>query len=94
MSFLRPVVAVSAVLIAVSAVAAEDWPRWRGPRGDGTWNAPEIPEQFPEGGPPVVWQQPIGPGYSGIAVTGGRVFTLDRTKGKEEEGILCFDEKT
>jgi outer membrane protein assembly factor BamB len=78
----------------IGSASAEDWPRWRGPRGDGTWNAPAVPEKWPEGGPPVVWQAPLGPGYSGISVAGGRVYTMDRLKDSQEERIVCLDEKT
>jgi len=60
--------------------AAEDWPRWRGPRGDGTWKAPALPDKFPEGGLRHVWKQPIGGGYAGIAVADGRLFTIDHEK--------------
>ncbi|MDA0834297.1 MAG: formylglycine-generating enzyme family protein [Planctomycetota bacterium] len=28
----------------------EDWPRWRGIRGNGTWRAPRLPETWPEAG--------------------------------------------
>jgi len=91
-----PIAAVLAAVLAglcTRSISAEDWPRWRGPRGDGTWNAPRVAQKWPEGGPPVVWQTPIGPGYSGISVSGGRVFTMDRLKNSQEERIVCFDEK-
>jgi hypothetical protein len=54
------------VLIAPPIASPEDWPRWRGGDGDGNWSAPKIVEKWPAGGPPVVWEAPIGPGYSGI----------------------------
>lgn len=57
---------------------AEDWPQWRGVRGDGTWNAPRLPSQWPAGQPRTVWKVPIGGGYAGITVADGRVFVLDR----------------
>jgi outer membrane protein assembly factor BamB len=75
-------------------VQAEDWPRWRGPRGDGTWQAPPIPEQFPAAGPPVVWKAPLGKGYSGISVAGGRAFTMDRPDESNDERVVCFDAST
>jgi hypothetical protein len=77
---------------------AEDWPRWRGPRGDGTWNAPPIAEQWPAGGLTQVWKQPIAPGYSGVSVFAGRVYTMDRPWADgdkktpaDAERIVCFD---
>ena len=83
------------------ASRAEDWPRWRGPRGDGTWKGPAIPPKWPPQGPPVVWKQQLGPGYSGITEAEGRVFTLDRpwqdaaqkTPG-DAERIVCLDAAT
>lgn len=81
--------------------AGEEWPRWRGVRGDGSWRAPAIPAKFPAGGPPVVWKSPIGPGYSGLAVAGGKVYTLDRPAQSTpaqstpaesgDERIVCLD---
>jgi outer membrane protein assembly factor BamB len=82
-------------LSAFSTAEAEDWPRWRGPRADGTWNAPAIPEKWPDAGPKQLWKQPIGGGYAGISVVGKRVVTMDRQKEPEEvERILCLDADT
>jgi len=91
---LKLLTASVATLACVASLSAEDWPRWRGVRGDGTWQAPAIPTKFPEGGPPVVWQAPIGPGFSGISVAAGRVYTLDRPKESDDERIVCLDEKS
>ncbi len=85
---------LAALVFAATQACAEDWPRWRGVRGDGTWQAPAIPEKFPEGGPTKVWESSIGPGYSGISVAGGRAFTMDRPKDSDEERIVCLDVAT
>jgi len=74
---------------------AEDWPRWRGPRGDGTWNAPKLPEKWPDAGLRQVWRQQVGGGDAGVVVAGGRACTMDRQKEPEEtERVLCFDSTT
>lgn len=74
---------------------AEDWPQWRGPRGDGTWNGPRIQPSWPASGLPQVWKQPLGGGYSGITVWEHRVLALDRqTAPVEMERILCLDATT
>jgi hypothetical protein len=89
-------------------VVADDWPRFRGPRGDGTWDAPKLPAAWPEGGPKVVWKKPVGGGYAGVTVADGRAYTLDleapippRPKGAADdskpdgvERVLCFDAAT
>lgn len=43
------------------------------------------------------WRTPIGSGYSGPAVTGGRVYVMDRlspTNSPDVERVLCLDEAT
>src|SRR5207248_973345 len=78
-------------LTACPAARADDWPQWMGPQRDGVWRETGILNKFPSGGPRVLWRQPIGPGYSGPAVQGGRVYVMDRQgaapqKGKETPG--------
>jgi len=69
---------------------ADDWPQWRGPLRDGVWREDGVLERFPPEGPPVRWRTPIGAGFSGPAVAGGRVFLMDRAV---EEGASA-DVKT
>jgi len=79
-------------LTAAQSTLGEDWPRWRGPRADGTWKAPPLPARWPEGGPREQWRVPIGGGYAGISVVGDRVYTMDRQQEPQEvERVLCFD---
>lgn len=67
-----------------------DWPQFRGPRGDGTWQAPKLPESWPAEGLKAVWRKAIGGGYAGVSVAQGRVITMDRQKAPEVERVLCF----
>ena len=91
------------------SVLAEDWPQWLGTKRDGVWRESGVLKEFPEGGPKVNWRVPIGGGYAGPAVSGGRVFIMDRQlpKGKANpenqfdrgmipgsERVICLDEKT
>jgi len=70
----------------------EDWPQWRGPRGNGTWNGPNIASNWPAEGLPVVWQRQVGGGYAGVIVAGGRVFVADRqTEPEEVERLIALD---
>src|SRR5262249_30147122 len=69
----------------------ESWPRWRGPRGDGTWKGPRLLENWPRDGLRRLWRQPIGGGYAGVVAGGGRVYTMDYQKTPSEvERVLCF----
>jgi outer membrane protein assembly factor BamB len=84
----------------------QDWPQWLGPLRDGVWRETGLVSKFPAGGPKVVWRAPVGGGYSGPAVAGGRVYVMDRTRTKDASGkparptragipgterVLCFD---
>jgi len=78
-----------------SDTGGEDWPRWRGPRGDGTWQGAKLPERWPDGGLRRVWRQPVGGGYAGVAVARGQVYLMDRQVGSQEsERLLCFNATT
>lgn len=88
---LRLCVPCLSCLLLISVSRAEDWPQFRGPRGDGTWQGPELPETWPASGLKQLWKNEIGGGYAGISVVGNLVYTLDRQKPPEEkERILCF----
>lgn len=91
-------------------LCADDWPQWGGPARDGVWSEHGVIEKFPASGPPVRWRVPVGPGYSGPAVAGGRVFILDRVaadpgaeikvawnvrnKSTDQERVICLEEST
>jgi outer membrane protein assembly factor BamB len=82
-------------LVVIWAAAAEEWPRWRGPRGDGTWQAPELPDAWPAAGLPTIWRRAIGGGYAGVIVADGRALVMDRqTEPSEVERVLAFDAAT
>jgi len=90
-------------LLATFASAA-DWPQWMGPSRDGTWNESGIVEKFPTGGPKILWRTPIGGGYAGPAVAGGKVVVTDfvrstgdatndvnaRSQVRGKERVLCL----
>jgi outer membrane protein assembly factor BamB len=60
-----------------------DWPRWRGPSGDGISDETGLLTEWPAGGPPLAWRtRGLGGGYSTVAVAGGKIFTLGRINGK------------
>jgi len=91
-----------------TAARADDWPQWLGPRRDATWREQGLVTTFPAGGLPVKWRVPVAEGYSGPAVTGGRVYVADyvaregevvygpndRTNRLGTERLLCLDAAT
>lgn len=60
-----------------TAVQAEDWPQWMGPRRDNHWRQSGLLEVFPDDGPRRVWSAKIAGGYSGAAVAEGNVYVTD-----------------
>jgi outer membrane protein assembly factor BamB len=98
-------VALSALLLGVSAVRADDWPQWLGPQRDGVWRETGILKTFPREGPKVRWRTPLGGGYAGPAVVGDRVYVTDRLAAQGgrrggrgflpgKERVLCLEEAT
>jgi outer membrane protein assembly factor BamB len=65
------------ILASATAVMADDWPQWLGPKRDGVWRETGLVEKFPKDGPKVLWKEPIGGGYAGPAVAGGKLFVTD-----------------
>ena len=69
--------------------AAEDWPRWRGPRGDAISRETGILDTFPDGGPPLLWVADVGIGYASPIAHAGRVYLF--TLNERHEVLTCFD---
>ena len=73
----------------VSIVGAADWPQWRGPDKDGISRETGLLKEWPDGGPQVLWRVPLGEGFSGISVIGGRVYTMFSEE--DDEFVVCLN---
>ena len=80
--------------LAFRAGEAADWPNWRGIDQAGIWQDVRLPEKLGPGNVRQVWSQAIGGGYSGIAVKGDRVLTMDRPSDKKTERVVCLSAKS
>jgi outer membrane protein assembly factor BamB len=91
---LRPLTIVIAFLIAFSgrSAQAEDWPCWRGSRGDGISRETGLLKEWPADGLQQLWKADLSGGFSSVAVVKGRVFT--QTKEKNQEVVVCLDAAT
>jgi outer membrane protein assembly factor BamB len=78
------------VTLSVVYVFAADWPQYYGPRRDSTSTEKGILRTWPKGGPQVLWTVPVGIGYGGPAVVGGKVYLLDRDD-KVGDTLRCLD---
>jgi len=83
--------AISLPLPAVTS--AENWPGWRGPRGDGTSLESNIPTRW-DGttGQNIAWKTPVpGRGYSSPIVWDDRVFLTSCLESNGERVLICLD---
>ena len=92
---LNPLVAVLALASVTPALLANnfDWPQWRGPDRSDVSKESGLLKAWPEGGPKRVWlYENAGNGYSGPAVSKGKLFTLGTRDGNEI--LLVLDAAT
>lgn len=70
-------IVLQVALLGTGRLSADDWPQWMGPERDGIWREDGILERLPEQDLRVVWRVPIQGGYSGPAVSQGRLYVMD-----------------
>ena len=69
-----------------------EWPQWRGPKRNGLSSETGLLTRWPPEGPRVLWKIPGGEGFSSLAISENRVYTLiDRGNA---EWVLCLDTGT
>jgi outer membrane protein assembly factor BamB len=78
------------VTLSVACAVAADWPGYFGPKRDSTSTEKGLLRTWPKEGPKVLWTAPIGIGYGGPVVSGGKVYLLDRDD-KVGDNLRCFD---
>lgn len=82
--------------LCVSQVAlAENWPGWRGPRGDGT-SAEAMPTEWDgASGKNIAWKTEIpGSGHGSPVIWEDRVFLISCLTDTEERALICLDRKS
>jgi outer membrane protein assembly factor BamB len=91
-SFARQAVLATALIFAVAARAADEWPRFRGPTGMGTSDATGVPVKW-SADENVAWKVAVpGRGWSSPVVGGGRIYlTTAIDKPVVALRALCFD---
>ena len=63
---------------------AADWPGWRGANRDGRSPDTGLLRQWPQGGPRLVMSaKNLGAGFSSVAVSGGRIYTMGDRSGAQ-----------
>lgn len=73
-------------------IGPHDFPRYRGPRFDGKIADLKLNADWNKNPPEVLWQHPCPGGYSGIAVAGNIVVTLELRD--DGDNVVCYDRTT
>ena len=83
-----PLPGFTALLLALLAITVllprvvrgDDWPHWLGPERNGVCAEKGWLKKWPAAGPPRLWEQNIGSGYSSIIISGGRLILFHRVE--------------
>ncbi len=77
-----------------------DWPQWRGPARDGISAEVGLLKEWPKGGPALLWDSrkvnggtSVGTGFSSLAVTQGKIFTMGDAKA-QAGFVYCLNADT
>ncbi len=83
---------VCLVMLGLSLeVSAENWPGWRGPRGDGTSLDTAVPTQWSES-ENLTWKVAIpGVGHASPVIWGDRIFVVSYVPQEEQRRLICLD---
>jgi outer membrane protein assembly factor BamB len=87
-------VALFLVIVGGAVVGkAENWPGWRGPRGDGTSLERDVPTTWNgQTGEHVKWRCPLpGRGHSSPVVWEDRIFLTSCVEEKSQRLLMCVD---
>jgi outer membrane protein assembly factor BamB len=84
---------VSLFLVALGTARADEWPGWRGPRGDGVSDDSNVPLRWSRT-ENVRWKVAVpGRGHSSPVVWGDRVFVTSCREKEQERVLLCYDRR-
>ena len=83
---------LAAVVLAGASLtsSADDWPQWRGPHRNGISEETGLLQNWPAGGPMLLWQvADLGGGYSTPSVVGDRIYLVN-DKGNDNESVQAL----
>ncbi|MEA3224584.1 MAG: PQQ-binding-like beta-propeller repeat protein [Planctomycetota bacterium] len=79
------------ITVVSGAAFGENWPAWRGPRGDGTSLEKNVPVKW-SAIQNIVWKVPIpGKGHASPIVWGDRIFVVTAVEDQDQRVLLCLD---
>jgi hypothetical protein len=95
MKHLRNVACLASAILLVPHADAENWPGWRGPRGDGSADVAGPMKWDGESGENVRWKTTLpGEGHSCPIIWDDKVFVTACLPSTEERVLICLDRDT
>jgi len=88
--FVRPAAALLAAHTAVVTAAAENWPQWRGPGGQGVSSEEQVPVEW-QPDRHIAWKVPLPHGYSSPVVWGDRLYLTAVIEGEVLPGARAVE---
>ncbi len=93
-NMLRPSLLSTSLFFTVTSListAAGDWPQWQGPHRDSVSTETGLLQQWPAGGPPLIWKATaLGGGYSTPSIAAGRIYGMSYRG--EDEMVWALDD--
>ncbi|MBF0245776.1 MAG: PQQ-binding-like beta-propeller repeat protein [Planctomycetes bacterium] len=77
------------LLLVIWTLNAGDWPRFRGPKGDGISDEVGVVEKWSLKMPSKKWQASVGTGFSSMVVAKDRVYTMGNRE--DTDIVSCLD---
>ena len=89
-------IAFAASFWPASRAAAENWPAWRGPRGDGSSEESAVPTRWDgEKNENIAWKVEVpGTGHASPVIWNDRIFLVSCLEEEHDRVLLCLDRKT
>ena len=80
------------MFVLASDTLAQDWPQFFGRNRNGIYDGPALADDWDGEGPPLIWSQSVGEGFSGPVVADGRLILFHRLSNREV--VEAFDPLT
>lgn len=91
-TFHASALALAVSFATLSLAEAADWPRFLGPDHDAHSNETGLLRDFPENGPPILWETDHGRSHTAPVIAAGHLVFLHLVAG--EEAVQCHDPAT
>lgn len=87
-----PAVLLAGVMARVAFSGGVDWPQFLGPQRDGVYQGDDVIQQWPHGGPTILWHLQVGEGWSAPVAVDGKLILFHRVN--DSEKLDCLEATT